>query len=85
LFLSVVLFSQKPKQQAEAQMKEAKMTKKDYELIADALANIGENYQGEDWTMSGALGLISEKLADALATTNPRFNRDTFLKACGVN
>ena len=61
------------------------MTKKDYELIAWALADIGENYEGEDWTISGALGLVSWKLADALEATNPRFNREIFLKACGVN
>lgn len=61
------------------------MTKKDYELIAQALADVSGNYEGEDWTVSGVLGLVSWKLADALQATNPRFNRELFLKACGVN
>jgi hypothetical protein len=60
------------------------MTKKDYELIAQALADISENYEGDDWTVSGVIGLMAGKLANKLESENPRFNREMFLKACGV-
>jgi hypothetical protein len=47
------------------------MTRKDYVLIADTLANL-------------TLSLVAEELATALETDNPRFNRARFLDACGV-
>ena len=55
------------------------MTKKDYELIAQVI----ENSQG--LTRGGIMDTLAERMADALSTTNPRFNREMFLKACGVN
>ena len=62
------------------------MTKKDYELIAGILsnsiytANKFKEEQGKGWIEHIAL-----EFADSLTTTNPRFNRELFLKACGVN
>lgn len=57
------------------------MTRKDYQLIADIFANIVEDFgQGEPVQPS----LIAEELSDALAKDNPRFDRERFLKACGV-
>ncbi len=53
------------------------MTKKDYELIAQAVCDV--------WCDSEAQLLIAESLAAALATDNARFNRELFLAACGVN
>jgi hypothetical protein len=53
------------------------MTKKDYELIAQAVCDV--------WCNAQAQQLIAESLAAALATDNPRFNRELFLSACGVN
>jgi hypothetical protein len=54
------------------------MTRKDYELIAEVIATA--------WHGSGELKFhLSNQMADALADTNPLFNRDKFLKACGVN
>lgn len=53
------------------------MTKKDYELIAQAIADV--------WCDAEAQQLIAESLAAALATDNARFNRELFLAACGVN
>ena len=60
------------------------MTKKDYELIAWAIADMSDTYEGEDWTFDGALGVMTWKMADALQATNPRFNRELFLNACKV-
>jgi hypothetical protein len=61
-----------------------KMTKKDYELIADAIAT------ARKVEVSGGGVLVSvAHLANTLATEleieNPRFNREMFLTACGVN
>ena len=53
------------------------MTKKDYELIAEVLANAW-------WGNNDQKRYIVYDLTDALETTNPRFNRNLFLTACGV-
>ena len=54
------------------------MTKKDFELIAAAVKEItADNYKQ---TREDKAGLF----ADALALTNPRFDRAKFLTACGV-
>ena len=59
------------------------MTKKDYELIADAIKTSRKVINGE------AVLVSVEHLANTLATDleiqNPRFNREIFLKACGVS
>lgn len=56
------------------------MTKKDFELIANA---INELFLGhKNWSRS--LEQVANKLAEKLAETNPRFNREKFLIACGV-
>jgi hypothetical protein len=60
------------------------MTRKDYELIAQAISEMKDAYTGDDWTINGAMYPFARKLADALETTNPRFNHELFLKACGV-
>jgi hypothetical protein len=59
------------------------MTRKDFQLIADVIARLSADFTngGEDVV---SLSLVAEELADALATTNDRFNRETFLTACGV-
>jgi hypothetical protein len=60
------------------------MTKKDYELIAGVIAQNQEDFvEGEDG--HSLLCILSHQFANELATTNPRFNREIFLKACGVN
>jgi hypothetical protein len=51
------------------------MRKKDFELIAGALARI------ED---VAARTQAAEYMADALATTNPKFDRVRFLALCNV-
>ena len=53
------------------------MTRKDFQLIADVIAT---SWHGSQDTRED----IANRMADALASTNDRFNRDIFLKACGV-
>jgi hypothetical protein len=55
------------------------MTKKDCELIAQALRNAGQ--------LQSALSpnvVACQYVADALARDNPKFNRAKFIAACGV-
>jgi hypothetical protein len=56
------------------------MTRKDFQLIADAIAQ----FTKQDGHTMVSPALIAGELATALAGTNERFNRETFLKACGV-
>jgi len=58
------------------------MTKKDFELIAAALANERTPFMVGHHKY--AIDNIALTLVDALATTNPRFDRARFLAACGV-
>jgi hypothetical protein len=61
------------------------MTKKDYELQAKAISlAFGAVGQSGLYDAKTALGLVATILADSLEKENPRFNRDLFLKACGV-
>jgi hypothetical protein len=58
------------------------MTKKDYQIIAEALASSPEGH--------GVEGLLNwgdtcRHMARALAAENPRFNTVTFLGACGFD
>lgn len=67
------------------------MTRKDFALIAsgfsfelDRLAQ--ESANGLDRsTHKVGLSLAARSVADQLMKSNPRFNRDKFLYACGVN
>lgn len=61
------------------------MTRKDYQLIANTLAaerayhaDLGQAYAAE------TVESVAARLADELADDNPRFDRERFLKACGV-
>jgi hypothetical protein len=55
------------------------MTRKDYQLIASVL----KNFATEDRPVDDRDDL-AYNLADALASDNPRFDRDRFLVAAGV-
>lgn len=63
------------------------MTRKDYELIAKSI-----NHHLAIMGMSGkatseeflAVGSVAQKIAQGLAEDNPRFDRQKFLKACGI-
>ena len=58
------------------------MTRKDYVAIAAAMARVIplDNDRGSYRVWEATVC----SLADYLATTNPRFDRERFLKACGV-
>lgn len=61
------------------------MTKKDFELIAAAIVSTRIPYDRVSLSAYQLmLGAVAESLANALATTNPRFDRARFLAACGV-
>lgn len=64
------------------------MNTKDYELIAHAL-RIGKPPSGGPGPLAQAVmrqwRIDCQSLALELVTDNPRFNRDRFLKACGVD
>jgi len=55
------------------------MTKKDYELIADMLQNTEVLYRTKS-----AYQEACQQWAFRLMLTNPRFDRNRFLEACGV-
>lgn len=57
------------------------MTKKDYELIAGA---IEYGISGNDILPDGDIMAIITSIARALQADNPHFDRQKFLKACGL-
>jgi len=65
------------------------MKKKDYELIAEVLKQ-GRTFPieirecGNNPKYTSHDDLIATCMSNILASKNPRFNRDKFLKACGV-
>lgn len=62
------------------------MTKKDYELIAGAIANAGAD-SSEKYRLlepRAAQYWYATELAYQLEETNPQFNRTKFLQACGI-
>ena len=60
------------------------MTRKDYELIAKVLDGSAQSHAVNPFTGKCLFEELVNDFADALAGTNPRFNRETFLTACGV-
>ena len=54
------------------------MSKKDFVLIADVI-NSSRNTENNK-----LMDEVAVNFANRLKTTNPLFNRDKFLKACGV-
>ncbi len=67
------------------------MTRKDYVLIAETLLaermrviDSREYDDGEREDYETQCERDARALADALANDNPRFDRERFLKACGV-
>ena len=64
------------------------MKKKDYELIAEAIKDVGRFYHvGRDFPHLGAesvLRSVAMELARELAADNPRFDQERFMAACEV-
>lgn len=65
------------------------MTRKDFELIANAIRNEREQWKGNHpddlRTMTETLDNLAQSLGRKLMDANPRFDRERFLQACGVN
>jgi hypothetical protein len=59
------------------------MTRKDYELIARAFRIAKGSTEVAEYDAKTALELASVILADSIENTNPRFDRERFLIACG--
>mgnify|MGYP000930104107 FL=1 len=55
------------------------MTKKDYELIIEILAD-----QSCELMTAGVYESLARAFTYKLALDNPKFNRDMFLTACGI-
>lgn len=61
------------------------MTRKDYELIARALIDSKPLFDSyEDRCERHGWRVACHSVCEALASDNSRFDRDRFLKACGV-
>lgn len=65
------------------------MTKKDYELIAGCFRTDIEGWREESGPVYGqeaidALTLNAVRLVNQLEKDNPKFDRDKFLQACGI-
>lgn len=62
------------------------MTAKDFELIARTLNQVEVDEGDGDFTRGYACAVhdLAHDFASELAKTNPRFDRERFLKACGV-
>ena len=63
----------------------AKMSRKDYRLIAGVLADQLDSCVGqEEFVSAQAIFRVAEALADELARDNPRFKRATFMAAVSL-
>jgi hypothetical protein len=60
------------------------MTRKDFELIARVLDSSAQSTAINPFTGKNIYVELAEDFAKALQEANPRFNRELFLKACGV-
>lgn len=62
------------------------MTRKDFELIAAAIKEAQTMFPASDAGSCARLGArtVAIELAARLRATNPRFDREKFLAACGV-
>lgn len=64
------------------------MTRKDYQLIASAIDNSRPEILGANSPDArqrhDTCDLVARTMAKSLAADNPNFDRDRFLRACGV-
>lgn len=56
------------------------MTRKDFEAIAGVIAGMKRDSTRRD---GAVLEATAKRMADMLYGTNPRFDRDRFMAACG--
>lgn len=63
------------------------MTRIDFNAIAQAIKDgqwVNCDTVEQVRVMRASLGKVARQIADYAATRNPRFNREKFLAACGV-
>ena len=63
------------------------MIRRDYEKIAAVFSDTKKTYQGGSIWIEGGEQIhhtLVHNTADTLAQGNPHFNREHFLKACGI-
>jgi hypothetical protein len=65
-----------------ANLKGIRMTRNDFEVIADVLKD--QRNLAVQTGVDPTPAMIAAAFADRLALINPRFNRAKFLRACGV-
>jgi hypothetical protein len=68
-------------------MEARKMTRKDFKLIAETIRLLPSFELGTELARGPQaeivrFAVICHRFAEALATTNPRFNKDRFIAAC---
>jgi hypothetical protein len=62
------------------------MTRKDYIVIASAVAKAATNADSTGSTVTrSAITCVAYRLADILAADNPRFDLERFLEACRLD
>jgi hypothetical protein len=59
------------------------MTKKDYQLIADAIKSVKEYELTEN--KAETLAYLIGYLSNQFINDNPKFNKSTFYNACGLS
>jgi len=59
------------------------MTKTDYEMVASVIKFTLETYQDNPESIL-TISILVDRLADELEFDNPKFNRNKFLNACGI-
>ena len=62
------------------------MTRKQFEAIAQAFREIEGDYdiQACNDVSAGIIKYLAESIADVCADNNPNFDRERFIKACGL-
>ena len=62
------------------------MTKKDYELVAEAVRQTGLQFVDDEDEVSytEVLEEIATRLANSFRSENERFDREKFMTACGI-
>jgi hypothetical protein len=58
------------------------MTRKDYVMIAEAIRDAKEGAKADPIKQTL---LVADYIADGLATDNPKFDRDRFMRTCGFD
>lgn len=58
------------------------MTRADFKIVADTISHL-RGLQKHIESYDHLLDVVAQSLATSLATTNPRFDEDKFLAACG--